>query len=101
MAGPIPLAIVMLRKDFRRNRKAGSLQNSARRAGSCALPGSVHRQPAHLVEQRAEADAEQAGGLAAFPARRFQRPEDRLALDGLDLGLQVERTAVGIRKPAN
>ena len=60
-------------RDARRHRDAG-----------------VNRQPPHLVEQRAQADAEQRGGLPAVATGRLERAQDRLALDRLDLGLEVE-----------
>src|SRR5689334_2829964 len=55
-----------------------------------ALRRRTNREPAHLVEQRAQADPQQARRLAAVAARRLERAENRLTLHGLHLALKIE-----------
>src|SRR5690349_4225249 len=57
---------------------------------------SVDRQPPHLVEQRPQADSQQARRLTAVAARGLERALDGAALHRLDLALEIER-AVPVR----
>src|SRR5437867_2051338 len=81
--------------DLRLGRPRRSLQTLAPRAGCCASEVSVNRQAAHLVEQRAKADAQESCRLAPVATRGLERAENGLTLDRLDLRLEVERRAPG------